>query len=144
MPSQDRAAPPLSGTPLSRLRPVQVELSTVTTEAKLVKACLSDAQAELEAANAEVDQLRGLLQGAEAELWPAVEEEAATTGRENADLAGMCRALGDKNNGLRRALEWAAEDASVEYGESIAQSVGFLRVYKTFSIFTRDTIFKFS
>uniref|UniRef100_K3YR99 Uncharacterized protein n=1 Tax=Setaria italica TaxID=4555 RepID=K3YR99_SETIT len=95
-------------------------LSAVTMEAKQVKAWLSDAQAELEAANAEADRLRGLLLAAEAELWEkalvararAAEEEAAAARRENADLAGARRALDDENDGLRRALERAAEDAS--------------------------------
>ncbi|KAF7086463.1 hypothetical protein CFC21_089750 [Triticum aestivum] len=115
-------------------------LSAVTMEAKQVKAWLSDAQADLERANAEAGRLEGLLRATEADLRSATEQldgvmsdwkeaaaawrarEKALLGRARAaeedaaaarrELAEMHRAVDHDNDGLRRALERAAEEAN--------------------------------
>uniref|UniRef100_A0A453SRT2 Uncharacterized protein n=2 Tax=Aegilops tauschii subsp. strangulata TaxID=200361 RepID=A0A453SRT2_AEGTS len=94
-------------------------LSAVTSEAKQVKAWLSDAQAELERANAEAGRLEGLLRAAEADLRSATEQldgvmsewkeaAAAWRAREKAML-GRAHAAEEDADGARRENAELAE-----------------------------------
>ncbi|XP_044424212.1 translation initiation factor IF-2 [Triticum aestivum] len=94
-------------------------LSAVTSEAKQVKAWLSDAQAELERADAEAGRLEGLLRAAEADLRSTTEQldgamsewkeaAAAWRAREKA-LLGRAHAAEEDADGARRESAGLAE-----------------------------------
>ncbi|TKW39861.1 hypothetical protein SEVIR_1G207600v4 [Setaria viridis] len=104
------------------LSDAQAELEAANAEADRLRGLLLAAEAELWSATEQADAITTEWKDAAAG-WrarekalvaraSAAEEEAAAARRENADLAGARRALDDENDGLRRALERAAEDAS--------------------------------
>ncbi|PUZ76218.1 hypothetical protein GQ55_1G272100 [Panicum hallii var. hallii] len=104
------------------LSDAQAELEAANAEVDRLRGLLQGAEAELWSATEQVDTLTSGWKEAAAG-WRArekallararaAEEEAAAARRENADLAGTRRALGDENDALRRALERASEDAN--------------------------------
>ncbi|OEL23226.1 hypothetical protein BAE44_0015756 [Dichanthelium oligosanthes] len=104
------------------LSDAQAELEAANAEVDRLGGLLQGAEAELWSATEQVDTLTSQWKEAAAG-WRArekalqararaAEEDAAAARRENDDLAGARRALGEENDDLRRALERAAEDAN--------------------------------